>query len=188
MSVPLLASAPSVSAARACRAPRGPGWAMAALLGVVLPLASGLVGCAHTAVPALPRGTRLPPGGQAAYDIARNEGLAQRVEPSPEPAPAPTPPRAGGLSGVVIRVIYVERRKDDAETAARRLRRLGAEVALFNTSDAGNEPHAGTLYTQAGYERYVDAIRASVGSLEELRPKVGGVFSDGQHFNLWIVR
>ncbi len=123
----------------------------------------------------------LPPtGGNAAADLARNQRPGEPVPPAPE--------RSDALDGVTIRLIHVSRGKADAEEAAGRLRSLGADVRLFPTSDSGNEPHAGKLYTKAGHERYADAIREAVGGLEDLRQVPGGVFSDGQHFNLWIVK
>jgi len=56
-------------------------------------------------------------------------------------------PGSGGLplDGLGIRLVHVDRRRADAEEAARRLRALGATVELFETSDSDNEGHTGAL-------------------------------------------
>lgn len=92
------------------------------------------------------------------------------------------------LDGLGIRVVHVDRRRADAEEAARRLRALGATVELFETSDSGNEAHTGTLYVRSGYRQLADAVIDAAKDLEPLEAAEGTTFSPGQQFNVWITR
>ena len=88
----------------------------------------------------------------------------------------------------MVRIIFTERRRRDAENVARRLQRRGARTELSPTSDDGNDPHRGRLYTKAGFERHAARIVEEVAGVQRLTIDLAsGSFDQGQNFNLWIV-
>ncbi len=105
-------------------------------------------------------------------------------------APGPKPPADRFLAGLKVRLIHVARRADDARAVADRLRKVGAEVELFETDEAGNAPHVGKCYTRRGFEDKGRRIEPLVRDLEVVAVEVlddAGLFSEGQSFNLWVV-
>jgi len=119
--------------------------------------------------------------GSGTEVLRRVGGATPLVEAVPGTSGAP-------LDGLGIRVVHVDRRRADAEEAARRLRALGAAVELFETSDSGNEAHTGSLYVRSGYRQLADVVIDAVKDLEPLGATEGTTFSPGQQFNLWITR
>jgi uncharacterized caspase-like protein len=97
---------------------------------------------------------------------------------------------AENLTGVTIRIVYVPRRKYDADQAAQKLNQLGAKVDLYKTDDSGNAFFAGKIFVKNSYENYSALIMKTVQDIEYLTPDSSNQnsFNDGQQFNLWIAK
>ncbi len=87
-----------------------------------------------------------------------------------------------------IRIVHTARRTHDAQTVLERLRRLGADVFMFETSDSGNGPHLGRLYVKEGYEKYAPVIIRTIHDIETVEMVSGDGFSDGETFSLWVAK
>jgi uncharacterized caspase-like protein len=96
------------------------------------------------------------------------------------------------LSGATVRIVYVPRRKADAQRAQEKLSQLGAIVNLYETSDSGNAAYIGKLIVKNGYENYSAAIINAVSDVEYMTSdnssQYQSYFNDGQQFNLWIAK
>ncbi|PKN05399.1 MAG: hypothetical protein CVU74_01995, partial [Deltaproteobacteria bacterium HGW-Deltaproteobacteria-9] len=103
-----------------------------------------------------------------------------------------SPTVAENLQGIVIRIVYVPRRKNDADRAAQKLISLGAKVDIYQTSDSGNAAYTGKLIVKNGYENYSALITRTIQDIEYLAADNASAhqvyFKDGQQFNLWIAR
>jgi hypothetical protein len=97
---------------------------------------------------------------------------------------------AENLEGIVIRIVYVARRKHDADQAAQKLNQLGAKVDLYKTDDSGNAAFVGKIFVKNGYENYSALITKTVQNIEDLAADSSyqNSFNDGQHFNLWLAK
>ena len=115
----------------------------------------------------------------------RRQRRVASISPRPEPA-------TDNLNGVTIRIVHVARRKADAEYASQILKRLGARVHLYQTSDSGNAAFISKLITKQGYESYSPIIINALRNVEHLNmdnsQKYQGSFRNDQDFNLWIAR
>ncbi len=86
-----------------------------------------------------------------------------------------------------IRLLFTSQRRADAIRAADRLKKLGANVILSETSDGGISEHIGKIYYLPGDESSAKKIAQAISDIEKVIPTVKENNPDAQHFSLWIV-
>ena len=92
------------------------------------------------------------------------------------------------FSGVSIRIVHIPQRIDDAQVAAARLRSLGADVTLYETSDSGNGDWVGRIVYWEGQEELASRIASRVADIEVVTPKFSADTEGKRTFYLWIAR
>lgn len=88
---------------------------------------------------------------------------------------------------LVVRCIFVETRRPDAQQIKKILGDYGFEVELFPTGNNGNAIHANRIYTKPGFEKnaaWIAELLEGIEPLEIVSSEQTG--ADGQTFNLWI--
>ena len=117
-------------------------------------------------------------------------GTLTRVTGTASPSPTPTPNTntSENFRGVSIRIVHIHDRLTDAQLAAARLRNLGADVTLFETSDTGNTSWVGTIVYWEGQEELARRIAGSVTDIETVTPKFSEDRENKRTFYLWIAR
>ena len=103
-------------------------------------------------------------------------------------SPTPSTNTSENFKGVSIRIVHIAQRADDARSAAARLRSLGADVTLFETSDSGNSNWVGTIVYWEGQEEMARRIAGSVTDIEVVTPKFVADTEGKRTFNLWIAK
>lgn len=119
-----------------------------------------------------------PPAAAAAEDPAPG------VAAEPEPAAAEPPPVGASLEGVRIRVLFVERKADEARALRDRLTARGALALLVDvTGMPAVEGHARTAYLHPSVVGLADALREELGAARlATYPGLGG-----DHVSFWVV-
>jgi hypothetical protein len=90
------------------------------------------------------------------------------------------------FSGVSIRIVHIPQRLADAQVAAARLRSLGADVTLYETSDSGNGDWVGRIVYWEGQEELANRIASKVSDIEVVTPKFSADTEGKRTFYLWI--
>ena len=125
---------------------------------------------------------------------SKSKSTSSKPKPKPRPRRStrrpsvPTTNSGTNFSGVSIRVVYIRQRLEDARRAATRLRGLGAEVILYETSDSGNGDWVGRIVYWEGQEGLANRIASSVADIEVVTPKFVSDTEGKRQFYLWIAR
>ncbi|MCX5856217.1 MAG: caspase family protein [Deltaproteobacteria bacterium] len=130
-------------------------------------------------------------------DLARqNANLThgQQVVAIRQPAPPSDAITRYNFSGLKVRVVYINKREEDAEAIRVRLKKYGASVQMYKTSDSGNAKFEGKIISKKGYEEQAMKIARIVSDIEAvstsdiLNREYQNAFGDGQQFNLWVAK
>lgn len=123
----------------------------------------------------------------AAAEPAAEAVSAPPAEEAPAPAPAPpveAPPVGTNLDGVRVRVLFTERKADQARALRDRLSGVGANAFLVDVTDLpAVDRHANTAYVHPKAQSIAAALAAELGGVR-LRAQA----EPGEdHVFVWIV-
>ncbi|MCP3922480.1 MAG: hypothetical protein GY714_07845 [Desulfobacterales bacterium] len=91
------------------------------------------------------------------------------------------------LNKLIVQIVYIQKRYEDAMSIANILRNNGAKVKFNKTSDTGNSAYSGKILYKSGYLDSANQIAGLINDFEIVKPQKGTPrFYKDKHFNLWV--